>query len=191
MCARHDVVAPAPTVYAPTCTPDAHPPGIVPKRRPPRPQQPIFGMFRRGGLRFGHIIPRSRSPRRGKWRHENTDMPKERSSCCKTPALLMRERSEHHNENSTFSQHVLSVLVVGYPPSTPTFPVPTCRKFACQQHVVSYTPRIGLGTRAECPVRFVARQGFAYVLPEEPGGARPTACCRRRFQGIGWYCSPK
>jgi len=96
--------------------------GNIPKRRPPRPQQPIFGMFRRGGLRFGHIIPRSRSPRRGKWRHENTDMPKERSSCCKIPALLMRERSEHHNENSTFSQHVLSVLVVGYPPSTPTFP---------------------------------------------------------------------
>ena len=74
------------------------------------------------------------------------------------------------------------------------FPVPTCRKIACQQHVVSYTPRIGLGTRAECPVRFVARQGFAYVLPEEPGGARPTACCRRcrrRSQGIGWYCRPK
>ena len=90
MCARHDVVAPAPTVYAPTCTPDAHPPGIVPKRRPPRPQQPIFGMFRRGGLRFGHIISRSRSPRRGKWRHENTDMPKERSSCCKTPPPAWR-----------------------------------------------------------------------------------------------------
>ncbi len=37
---------------------------IVPKRRPPRPQQPIFGMFCRGGLRFGHNILRSRSPRR-------------------------------------------------------------------------------------------------------------------------------
>ena len=112
----------APIICAPTCTPDARSPGIVPNRRPPRPQQPIFSMFRRGGLRFGHIIPRSRSPRWGKWRHENTDMPKERSSCCKTPALLMRERSEHHNENSTFFEHVLSVLIVGYPPSTPTFP---------------------------------------------------------------------
>jgi len=71
------------------------------------------------------------------------------------------------------------------------FAVPTCRKFACQQHVASYNPRIGLGMRAERPVRSLARQGFAYVLPEEPGGARPTACCRRRSQGIGWYRRPK
>ena len=88
---------------------------LCPKRRPPRPQQPIFGMFRRSGLRFGHNIPRSRSPRRGKWRYENTDTPKERSSCCKAPTSLVWEHSEHHNENSTFSQHVLSVLIVGCP----------------------------------------------------------------------------
>lgn len=38
------------------------------------------------------------------------------------PMPLVWERSEHHNENSTFFEHVLSVLIVGYPPLTPTFP---------------------------------------------------------------------
>ena len=27
---------------------------LRPKRRPPRPQHPIFSVFRRGGLHFGH-----------------------------------------------------------------------------------------------------------------------------------------
>ncbi len=165
---------------------------IVPKRRPPRPQQPIFGMFRRGGLRFEHNIPRSRSPRgengdtRTLTRQKNAPHAAKplRLSCGSTVNTTTRTQRSPNTFCPSSSHSWL-------PTFNTDFAVPTCRKFACQQHVASYNPRIGLGMRAERPVRSLARQGFAYVLPEEPGGARPTACCRRRSQGIGWYRRPK
>ena len=41
---------------------------VCPKRRPPRPQQPVFSLFRRGGLHFGHhtaVIPGLTPPNGG------------------------------------------------------------------------------------------------------------------------------
>ena len=119
MCARHDVVAPAPTDTHQRARQMLTLQGLSQNADHLAHNSPFLACFAEWSAIWAHH-PSLSITTPGKWRHENTDMPKERSSCCKTPALLMRERSEHHNENSTFSQHVLSVLVVGYPPSTPT-----------------------------------------------------------------------
>ena len=71
-------------------------PGIVPKRRPPHPQQLISALSCRGGLHFGHIFLPSFATR-GKEQHENNDAPAKRRHGAPhaTPDDRATQRSAH------------------------------------------------------------------------------------------------